>query len=226
MKKLIILFSLFFIISGCTVVRIDTTDIDNIIGVILSKENKLYNRVGKGYKYYVPRGVTYIDTNDLNDKLYSNGNYYYLYIDAVNYYYQTEIDYQINEKSYYSNDIDINGKKGYLQIDKHGNKYLIKFVYNYAVMETFVDKDEINNAVLNCSYILSTIKFNHNVIKLMLNEDYFTNREEKYDIFSAKKPVSDTLIPDQGDEIIGSTGENENNENEENIEEDSEERME
>ena len=45
MKKLIILFLLFFM-TGCTIVRIDTNDIDNIINIILSKENKLYNQVG------------------------------------------------------------------------------------------------------------------------------------------------------------------------------------
>ena len=80
--------------TGCTVVRIDTTNIDNIISVVLSKKNTLYNRVGKGYKYYVPRGVTYIDTTELNDKLYSNGNYYYLYIDAVSYYHKVKINYK------------------------------------------------------------------------------------------------------------------------------------
>lgn len=229
MKKLIILFFLIFMISGCTIVRIDTTDIDNIISVILSKDNKLYNRIGKGYKYYVPRGVTYIDTNELNDKLYSNGNYYYLYIDVINYYYQTDINYKENKDSYYSNDIDINGKKGYLQIDKYGDKYLIKFVYNYAKMETYVDKEDINNAILNCSYILSTIKFNHNVIKLMLDGDYLTSREEKYEEFVAKKPISNTVLPDKEDEIID--GENNSDDEEqdkelENNEENKEEGME
>ena len=64
-------------LKNFTIVRIDTSDIDNIIDVVLSKNNKLYNRVGKGYKYYVPRGINYIDTTELNDKLYSNGYYYY-----------------------------------------------------------------------------------------------------------------------------------------------------
>lgn len=196
MKKIIILFFLFFIITGCTIVRIDTTDIDNTINIILSKENKLYNRVGKGYKYYIPRGVTYIDTDELNDKLYSAGNYYYLYIDAINYYYKTDIKYKENSKSYYSRKIDINDKKGYLQIDKYGDKYLIEFVYNYAKMETIVDKENINDAVLNCSYILSTIKFNHNVIKLMLNENYLLDREEKYDLFTAKRPLHEHITYD------------------------------
>lgn len=209
MKKLIMLFFLFFILTGCTVVRIDTTDIDNTINIILTKENKLYNRVGKGYKYYVPRGVTYIDTDELNDKLYSDGTYYYLYVDIVNYYYQSKIEYEENKDSYYSKYIDLNNKTGYLQIDEYNGKYLINFMYNYAKIEALVDKEQINDTILNCSYILSTIKFNHNVIKLMLNEDYLTNREEKYDIFEPKNPINeydehnednqDSLVEDETD---------------------------
>ena len=76
MKKILIIFILLFLTTGCTIVRIDTKSIDNITNVVLSKNNKLYNKIGKGYKYYRPRGVTYIDTNELNDVLYSNSNYY------------------------------------------------------------------------------------------------------------------------------------------------------
>jgi len=181
-------------------VRINTNSVDNIINVILSKNNHLYNRVGKGYKYYVPRGVNYIDTDELNDKLYSNGNYYYLYIDAVSYYYNIDFEYQMDEKAYYSRLIDINDKKGYLEINKTENdKYYIEFMYNYSKIETIVDYDDINNAILNASYILSTVKFNNNVIKIMLNEEYFVNKEEKYDIFNSKKQ-SDTFLKYESDE--------------------------
>ena len=69
MKKLIIMMLAVFLFTGCTVVRIDTDNIDTIINVVLSKENTLYNTVGKGYKYYRPRGVTYIDTTEYNEKL-------------------------------------------------------------------------------------------------------------------------------------------------------------
>ena len=41
MKKIIILM-LCFLLTGCTVVRIDTTNVDNIVKVVLSKENNLY----------------------------------------------------------------------------------------------------------------------------------------------------------------------------------------
>lgn len=181
-------------------VRINTNSVDNIINVILSKNNHLYNRVGKGYKYYVPRGVNYIDTDELNDKLYSNGNYYYLYIDAVSYYYNIDFEYQVDDNAYYSRLIDINDKKGYLEINKTENdKYYIEFMYNYSKIETIVDYDDINNAILNASYILSTVKFNNNVIKIMLNEEYFVNKEEKYDIFNSKKQ-SDTFLKYESDE--------------------------
>ena len=193
MKKILIVLLLTLVVTGCTVVRIDTSNIDNIVSVVLSKNNTLYNRVGKGYKYYVPRGVSYIDTNELNDKLYSNGNYYYLYIDAISYYYNKKSDYQVDSKAYYSRSLNINGKDGYLEINKYKDKYLIEFMYNYAKIESLVTKEDLNDAVLNASYILSTIKFNNNVIKLMLNDEFFINKEEKYDIFTSKKESTNFL---------------------------------
>ena len=148
MKKITILLFTLFLFTGCTVVRIDTKSIDNITNVVLSKDNKLYNRVGNGYKYYVPRGVTYIDTSDLNDKLYSNGNYYYLYIDAVSYFYKTEVTYEENNEAYYSKKIDGN-KKGYLEINKIGEKYKIDFLYNNSKIEEIVTKKYIEKVVLD-----------------------------------------------------------------------------
>lgn len=184
MKKIFIII-LVLLTSGCTAVRIDTASIDNITNVILSKDNKLYNRVGKGYKYYKPRGVSYIDTNELNDILYSDGNKYYLYIDAVSYYYKTEIEYVEKKDVYYSKKID---DKGYLEINEVSGKYHIKFVYNYAKIEALVAEKDINKVVLDATYILSTVKFNDNIIALMLDEEYFTNKEEQYDKF---KPVEE-----------------------------------
>ena len=186
MKKLIIMLLSVFLLTGCTVVRINTDKIDTIINVVLSKDNTLYNTIGKGYKYYKPRGVTYIDTNEFNEKLYSNGNYYYLYVDINSYYYKKEFEYKENNESFYSKYIDINDKYGYLEINEYKGKYLIEFMYNYAKIEAVVNKENINEVVLNASYILSTIKYNSNVIKIMLNEDYFTNKEERYDIFTPK----------------------------------------
>ena len=81
------------------------------------------------------------------------------------------------------------------EINKVGNQYSINFVYNYAKIEALVDKGDIETAILEASYILSTVKFNDNVIKLMLNEEYFTNKEEKYDVFTQKaEQQNDTFL--------------------------------
>ena len=200
MKKLLTIFMLLFLTTGCTIVRIDTKSIDNITNVVLSKNNKLYNRIGKGYKYYRPRGVSYIDTNELNDVLYSNSNYYYLYVDAVGYYNKTKIKYKEDKNAYYYKKID-GDKTGYLQITKKGKKYLIEFVYNYAKIEAMVKKKDINQVVLDASYILSTVKFNDKIIALMLNDDYFTNKEEQYTKFKSKKEDNNNFLKYNDEEI-------------------------
>ena len=192
MKKILLL-SLLLLLCGCSIVRIDTSSIDNIVEVILSKDNNLYNQIGKGYKYYVPRGVSYMDTNDYNDVLYSNGDYYYLYIDVISYYYDVVKDYQENEEAYYSKKIDINDKIGYLEINEQKNgRYFIEFMYNYSKMEVETDFENINDVVLNMTYILSTVKFNDNIIKIILDDDFLVS-EEKYDIFTSKKESNDFL---------------------------------
>ena len=194
--KRILIFILVLLVSGCTVVRIYTTDIDNIINVVLSKDNDLYNRVGSGYKYYIPRGVSYIDTDELNDKLYSNGSYYYLYVDVIGYTNGVKVDYEENKDAYYSRVIskdDGFDSSGYIEIIKEDDLYRIMFSYNYARIETIVEEENVNLAVLNSAYILSTIQFNTDVIELMLDDDYFTNREEKYEVFSKNEDSGDNF---------------------------------
>ena len=193
MKKILTIFILLFLTTGCTIVRIDTKSIDNITNVVLSKNNNLFNRVGKGYKYYRPRGVSYIDTNELNDVLYSNSNYYYLYVDAVSYYHKSEIKYKKNKDAYYFKKID-GDKTGYVQITKKGKKYLVEFVYNYAKIEALVKKKDINKVILDASYILSTVQFNDKIIALMLNDEYFTNKEEQYTKFKSKKEDNNNFL--------------------------------
>ena len=183
MKKIIMILLLTLVLTGCSIVRIDTSNIDTTVSVVLSKKNKLFNQVGQGYKYYLPGGVTYIDSDELNDILYCNGNYYYLFIDAINYYYQTNVEYEENSDMYYSrkfNTSDGFAHSGYLEIDKKDDMYYIVFVYNYAKIEAIVEEKDIHNTVLNSAYILSTIKYNYNIVELMLTEDYFINKTGKY----------------------------------------------
>ena len=198
MKKIIVLLLIF--ITGCSVVRIDTESIDNILSIVLSKNNTLYNQVGQGYKYYIPRGVSYIETNEQNETLYFNGSYYYLYIDVVSYYYKSDIDYQVNENAYYSKAINNKNGKGYLEIIEKDGLYYVDFFYNYAKIETIVSRENLNDTILNASYILSTIKYNSNTIELMLKDDFFTNRAGKYDEYSSKEDSNKFQLIDEEEE--------------------------
>lgn len=198
MKKLAILL-LVLLLSGCTVVRIDTSDLNNIVDVVLSKDNTLFNQVGKGYKYYIPVGVSYIDTEDFNDILYSNGNYYYLYIDTISYYYNVEKEYVLNNNAYYSRSININGKYGYLEINKQDDLYFVEFMYNFSKIEALVKEEALEEVILNASYILSTVKFNNNVITMMLDDEFLV-LEEKYDIFTSKQETNDFLKLEESEE--------------------------
>ena len=190
MKKIILIFSLVLLLTGCSIVRIDTSSIDNIVNVVLTKDNKLYNQVGQGYKYYLPGGVSYIESDDLNDILYCNGTYYYLYIDTIGYHYKTDISYKENSKVYYSEKLTKEEgfkQAGYIEIIKKDDLYFLEFVYNYAKIEAMVDEKNLNDAVLNASYILSTIKYNKNIVDLMLDDDYFTNKTGKYNNYNIKE---------------------------------------
>ena len=198
MKKLAILL-LVLLLSGCTVVRIDTSDLNNIVDVVLSKDNTLLNQGGKGYKYYIPVGVSYIDTEDFNDILYSNGNYYYLYIDTISYYYNVGKEYVLNNDAYYSRSININGKYGYLEINKQDDLYFVEFMYNFSKIEALVKEEALEEVILNASYILSTVKFNNNVITMMLDDEFLV-LEEKYDIFTSKQETNDFLKLEESEE--------------------------
>ncbi len=181
MRKYIIIL-LILLLTGCSVVRIDTSNIDTIVDVILSKENRLYNTEGIGYHYYIPRGVTHIETDEQTEKLYCDGDFYYLFVDTVSYYYKVKQKNVDSSNAYYFREIDNNGK-GYLKITKNNELYYIDFYYNYAKIEAVVTKDKLNQAVLNSSYILSTVKYNKKIVNLMLEDDYFTNKAGKYKLF-------------------------------------------
>ena len=182
MKKCILLLST-LILTGCSVVRIDTNSLDNIVDVVLSKNNTLYNKDGQGYKYYIPNGVTHIDTDDLSHTLYYKGEYLYLYVDIVSYYYKNKIEYKKNDYAYFSKKINRNDKTGYVEVIKKDDLYYVNFYYNYARIEALVTKDNLSNTILNASYILSTIKYNKGLIKTMLDDEYLINKAGKYDLF-------------------------------------------
>ena len=92
MKKSLLLLLITLLLTGCTITRMDNKSYEQVMDKVLSLNIKLYNKVGKGYKYYAPRGVVRTDSNTYNDVLKRNDMTYYLYVDVVSYYYKTKID--------------------------------------------------------------------------------------------------------------------------------------
>ena len=70
-----------------------------------------------GYKYYLPKGISFVAKDDYNAVLSdSHGNKYYMFVDAISYYYKVDNTYKVNSDSHYSKIINYNDKSGYFQI--------------------------------------------------------------------------------------------------------------
>ena len=76
-----------------------------------------------------------------------------------------------------------------MQITEQSGDYLIRFFYNYARIETLVSKNDLNSAVLDASYILSTVKFNDTIIESILKESDLTNTEKVYEAFTSNSEI-------------------------------------
>ena len=91
MKKIFVMLLIFpFVLMGCTVVEVNDKDLNKIVDTILGKNLNLHNQTSNGYKYYLPRGTRVIDSTSYNEKLFSDGYKYYLYVDIVNSKYSQE----------------------------------------------------------------------------------------------------------------------------------------
>ena len=183
MKKISILLYIMVFATGCTISKVNMEDRNSIIDV---EKTELYSRISKGYKYYMPKGMMLLDYKDYNETLYSNMNKYYLYVDVISYYYKKEKTYKEDPYAYYSKIIvKDNNKIGYIKITNKDDKYYITYEYNYSKIETVVDENNIDEAIMNMSYILSSISYNDVIIESIVGENVLNFKEEKYQI---KKP--------------------------------------
>ena len=187
MKKIIVLLSIVAIfVTGCSINKLDDKDIGNNIKTLMSENNRLYNVYYEGYKYYLPKGIGFLDKDDYNAILKDkNNNKYYLYVDVISYYHEVENDYEINSDSYYSKTIDYKNKTGYIQIDEVDDKYFIQFVYNYSKMEAYVDEKDLVDVVTNMCLVLRSISYNDVVLESLIGENKINYKEEEYTLFKA-----------------------------------------
>ena len=187
MKKIIILLSiLMVIVTGCGVAPLDEDNIKDNISYLLSKKVNQYNVYYEGYKYYLPKGITFVEKEDYNAILLDNNrNKYYLYVDVISYYHKIKNDYKVSKSSFYSDYLDYNKKNGYIQIDEVQDKYFIQFVYNYVKMEAYVSSKDLGEAITNMCSILRSFKFNKKILESLVGENILDFKEEDYTLFKA-----------------------------------------
>lgn len=190
MKKLLLPLLIVIILTGCStpsISRIDKLDYEQTMYMILPLKIKMHNIVGKGYKYYAPKGVVRIDSNNNNEVLKRNNYKYYLYVDIIDYYYKNKSDYKKQDNAYFFEKISYKNKDGYLQIIKKSKKMYVEMAYNYAKIETYVDKKDLDDTISDLSYILSSIKFNDKLLTKMYEEGTLGSKEEVYKLFENKE---------------------------------------
>ena len=187
MKKLIVLLSvLILFVTGCSVHKLDNDDIHKNVEALLEEKVSLYNVFYGGYKYYLPKGVQFIDKDDYNAILRDgNNNRYYLYVDAISYYNEVKNNYKVLGDVFYSERIEYHKKNGYIQIEEIDSMYFIQFVFNYTKIEAYVSKKDLMDTIVNMSCILRTIKFNDVVLESLIGDNVLDYKEEDYTLFKA-----------------------------------------
>ena len=195
LKKKIILFFLIFLFTGCSIVNINTDNYLKNINNILKRNSKYTSDNAIGYQYKLPTGVTKIESNEFNEVLMSNNEKYYLYADVVSYYYKTNEEYKVDKKAFLSSKLENKGKFGYVEVNEDNGKYYVEMMYNYSKIESYVDKKDLKDTLNNMAYILSSIKYNDNVIENLLgDEKYNLSENQKYNIFNVKKNNSSSFL--------------------------------
>lgn len=198
-RKLFLLSILLIFVSGCSVVRLDNNSFDKNIDVLLSQKNKNYNVNFDGYKYNVPYGLKFIKKEEYNAILLDKfDNTYYLYVDAIAYFHKVDVPYK-KEDSYYTKELKYGNKSGYINILKiDDNRYFVEFVYNYAKLESYVSKNNLDFAINNMCYILRSIKYNDDVLESLIGENVLSYKEETFNLFDEQAASSDEFL-----EVVG-----------------------
>lgn len=191
MKKIILLTILLISLTGC--VNINSTSVENLISTIKQSKLSLTNEYRNGFTYYLPVNMNVLSSDKANEVL-TDGNYnYYLYADMISFYNKTSFDYKENKTSYKSLNLKDDKASGYLEINQKNDKYLIEIMYNYAKIEVMVDKDMINETIANALIVLSSIKYNDDIIENLMGENILNYSEETFTIFDKTANESDFL---------------------------------
>lgn len=193
MKKILMILSLAFLVSGCSMVTIEDQSFDEILHSVIQEKFQLENVSLEGYSYYLPKGVLLKRSSSLNSELYYNHRKMYLYVDVYSYYHKVDFTYEVNPDSYYSQAIDLYGKKGYLEITQISTNYFVEFMYNYAKIEAYVDEEDLKKTVTQMAYILNSVDFKDTILDTLIGENELDYNEENFNIFKPTREEGDFL---------------------------------
>ena len=187
MKKLAVLLSTILVLmTGCGITKLSDTNTLKNIKTIMSEETNLHNVNYDGYKYYLPKGISFVSKDDYNAVLKDgNNNRYYLYVDVIAYYNKVKNTYEENYDLYLSKKLKFNNKTGYIQIEEIDSKYFSQYVYNYVKLESYVSKEDLNDVIINQSYILRSVKYNDKVLESIVGDNVLDYKEVEYNLFKA-----------------------------------------
>ena len=224
MKKLIVLLSvLVFVLTGCSAYVIKTDNLDKTIEDILYSSNRIYNTNFEGYKYYVPKGMKYINKEEYNAIFRDRyNNKYYVYVDAVSYYHKVKSNYKTKSNLYLSKKLKNKDKFGYFEIKELKNgKYFIEAMYNYVKVESIVKKESLQDSVIKICSMIGNVKYNRKVLTTLIGNKKLSYREEKFSI--SKKKNNDTNFLDYVNEYESEAEKDKKARDEENLKIDTDE---
>ena len=192
-RFILIIILLVFVLTGCTTKKVEDLTIEDALALGLTSNADLYNTNNIGYRYYLPRGFTVEEDRDNIQILKSDEVEYFLNVDLVSYYNKTAITRsETTDNAYKYLPINLNNKTGFLEITQNNDYFLIKMVYNYAIIEAQVKESQVNSSIVNMAYIVSSIKFNDFVINNKFGEDVLELKESVYKIFAPAQKKEET----------------------------------
>ena len=192
MKRVLCMLATVLLLCGCS--KINDKNYDELINSVVASNYKMENTYRTGYKYYTPTNMDILNTLDYNETLADDNYKYYFYVDVVSYYNRVIEKFKEDDKAVYSKSINYEDKYGYIEINKWKNgKYLLEIMYNYAKIEVIVDEENIKSAITNSMVVLSSVKYNNNLLESIVGENVLTAKEIEFNIFETKKNESNFL---------------------------------
>ncbi len=202
MKKLLILLTLVFLVTGCSINQVEDKDYDKLVNDVLVYDTNLINKNYSGYKFYLPREVSIVKKNNYNFVLLYRGNKMYMYVDLIAYFHKVKTNYSVDEDIYYSRLLQKDDKFGYVNITKiNEDRFFIDMEYNYAKIESYVDKKNLSRTLRQMCIILNSFKYNDKVIASMIGENQISYEEEEFSLFKSEGNSDDYLETVDGKEI-------------------------